>query len=210
MGHSYSQGIQEEADVLEPVCRLDGGSSGHGCQKLSWQEKIKKVEHLSPLGFHSIMEKRIEMICKEMRTDLIQQNNSQQMTLKPEVMLGVLLEITHSQPRVEICAERRVIPNCTNIFEFVRGTNAALDVSLECCRDNHWNVDGGRGLSVLWTHSTSRWMHVVWEEIEESSGNIQARLSLAGSVVKYVENSQHEDTTHWTTEKPKLNNARKW
>ena len=26
------------------VCRLNGGSSGYGCQKLSWQEKIKKVE----------------------------------------------------------------------------------------------------------------------------------------------------------------------
>ena len=62
--------------------------------KLSWDEKINKSRHPSQLEIFPIKERYVTIIFKEKRTDVVQQNNSQRMTLRPEVILGVFLGVT--------------------------------------------------------------------------------------------------------------------
>ena len=79
--------------------------------QLGWQEKVKKSEHPCTVGVHPIKKKSTTMIFKEKRTDLIQQNNSQRMTTKPETISGVFLGIIiyrhHVQPRVKFMCQKK-------------------------------------------------------------------------------------------------------
>ena len=122
----------------------------------SWQEMIKKSERPSQLGFHSATGKSIEMICREMRTDLFQQDNSQRMTLKQETMFGVLLFwVSHVlNQEMKYVPKERSFPTPLKYFEFFSRTSTTLDVLLECRMDDYWNVDGDRELLVPGTAFT--------------------------------------------------------
>ena len=112
-----------------------------------------KSDRPSQFEIHPIKEKCITMSFKA-RTDLIQQNNNQRMTMKPEMTFELYPEVTfdrhHVHPSAKPCAERRSfsIP-----LEFVFGAkraSIAFDVFGEARIGGQWNGGGCWELLLPW------------------------------------------------------------
>ena len=101
-------------------------SSAAQMVQLSWQEKITTTEPPSILGAHPIKEKSTTVFFMEKRTELIQQNNNNGMSLRLEKTFGAYLEILfychHVQPRVKLnMPQQRPCPVPLTYFGCVAG-----------------------------------------------------------------------------------------